>query len=85
MIKRFSCSNDTIAYVSCVNSKSEHYTFEILINDVVVSEFYSGGTSAIQDFNVNVDFNSGIISFRNKDGSDNCSNFQATILYKLRA
>lgn len=75
----------TIIYVSCVNSKSAYYTFEILVNNVVIAEFYSGGASAIQDFNVNVDFNSGIISFRNKDGSDNCSNFQATILYKLRA
>ena len=73
----------TLTSVSIARTDSDAATLEVLVNGVVIATLAhsaSGFTSS--DFNV--DFNDGLMSFRNQAGGSQTSNTQINITYKRR-
>lgn len=75
----------TIVKIGYTSNVAVAHTLEILIGGVVVTELASGGSAQVINTNINVDYESGNISFRNKAGSATVTQFQSSIYYKLRA
>lgn len=74
----------TIISLSFNNSNSGTIIYEILVGGIVVSELSTSGSSTAYSNTINADFNGGVMSSRNKFGSDTASNSQGVIQYRLR-
>ncbi len=74
----------TIVCLSFNNATSGTHTYEILVGGAVVVELPSGGGASAYDGTINVDFDAGVMSSRNKAGSVTTSLSQGTIQYRMR-
>jgi len=79
------CQKGTIIFISMTTGRADNHTLEILRNGVVIGSLASGGAAIAVNNSANIDFDEGVISFRNSAGSDTTRNLQAVIYYKLRA
>ena len=60
-------------------------TLEVLVNGSAIAELNSTVAGATRDDAVNVNFSTGLLSFRNKSGLANTQNVQVAVQYRRRA
>lgn len=75
----------TLTYIGFSCATSGNSALEVLVGGVVIAELSSGGASSNYSTTINADFDSGVMSFRNKFGGISTYHFQSNVYFKLRA
>lgn len=73
----------TITSMSISRTDSDSATIEVLVNGIVVASFLSA-SAGFQKSIYNVNFEEGLMSFRNQAGGSQTSNVQINLIYKRR-
>lgn len=74
----------TVTSVSWTRTNTGAATLQVLVGGVVVAEVASSLVGATRDDTINADFNTGMMSFRNKSTGANTSDVQIAVQYRRR-
>jgi len=81
----FPVRRGTLVYLALSRSDADLATLEVLVNGVVIATLSHSSSGLTEDTSINVDFDSGLMSFRNQAGGNTTSNVQIIVQYKRRA